>query len=93
MVSTRQLRAAELGRNAIAGRVAKGLLIDQGRGVYAVGYERRDDIARAWRAVLMYPRAALSHRSGAWAHGLRYQLGARVREVGPVQGERGSERW
>ena len=52
-----------------------GLLHPQGRGVYAFGYPRRDDLARAWRAVLMYPEAALSRTSSAWAHGLRNELG------------------
>jgi very-short-patch-repair endonuclease len=75
MVSVRQLRAAEIGPQATNRRVERGVLIDQGRGVYAFGYERKDDMARAWRAVLMYPRTALSRTSSAWAHGLRLELG------------------
>lgn len=79
MVSVAQLRGAGLSDKAIRRRVADGVLHRAGRGVYAFGYPRLDDDARAWRAVLMCPRSALSHRSAAWAHGLRQELG------GPVQ--------
>jgi very-short-patch-repair endonuclease len=75
MVSVAQLRDAGLSDKSIRGRVAKGVLHDAGRGVYAVGYPRRDDEARAWRAALMYPGTALNRTSGAWAHGLRKELG------------------
>ena len=75
MVSVTQLREAELDRHQVRRRVLRGTLIDQGRGVYAVGYARRDDEARAWRAVLMYPGTALSRTAAAWAHGLRWDLG------------------
>ena len=75
MVSVAQLRAAGLDKDAVRLRVDKGLLHDAGRGVYVVGYPRRDDEARAWRAVLAYPRTALSRTSSAWAHGLRKELG------------------
>ena len=50
MVSVRQLRAAEISSRGIERRVDKNLLVDQGRGVYAFGYERKDDLARAWRS-------------------------------------------
>ena len=78
MVSARQLRAAELSKRAIERRLGKDLLHDQGRGVYAVGYPRRDDLARAWRAVLQYPRTALCQRSSAWGHGMRTELGGPI---------------
>ena len=75
MVSIEQLKAAGLSEKAIRGRKAKRLLHDAGRGVYVVGYPRQDDEARAWRAVLAYPRTALNRTSSAWAHGLRKELG------------------
>lgn len=77
-VSVRQLEAAGFGEKAIRVRVKDGRLHRAGRGVYQVGYERRDDLARAWRAVLTYPGTALSFRSSAWGHGLRFALGAPI---------------
>lgn len=75
MVSVGQLRAAGLDKDAVRRRVLDGLLHDAGRGVYALGYPRLDDEARAWRAALMYDGAALSRTSAAWGHGLRRELG------------------
>lgn len=75
MVNVAQLRAAELDKDAVRRRVLAGLLHDAGRGVYAVGYPRRDDEARAWRAALMYEGAALSRTSAAWRHGVWKDLG------------------
>lgn len=63
-----------LSEHQIRRLVAEGVLHREGRGVYAVGYPRRDDEARAWRAVLGYPRTGLSFVAAAWAHGLRPEL-------------------
>jgi very-short-patch-repair endonuclease len=66
MVSTGQLRAAGLGRGAIASGVRRGWLHPYMRGVYAVGHERVTYQGRLWAAVLV-TGGVLSHRSAAAA--------------------------
>ena len=66
MVSTWQLRAAGLGRGAIADGVQRGWLHPYHRGVYAVGHARVTLKGRWWAAVLA-TGGVLSHRSAAAA--------------------------
>jgi len=65
VVSTAQLRAAGLGRGAIAHRVRRGRLHPLQRGVYAVGHIAVPYRGKLWAAVLASPGAVLSHRSAA----------------------------
>ncbi|MEX1141625.1 MAG: type IV toxin-antitoxin system AbiEi family antitoxin domain-containing protein [Thermoleophilaceae bacterium] len=65
-ISYAQLRAAGLGRGAIANRVANGRLHRLHRGVYLVGHPAPAPLAREVAAVLACgPGAVLSHRSAA----------------------------
>jgi hypothetical protein len=72
VVARRQLLALGVGRRAIEGRLARGLLIRLHRGVYAFGHRRLRDEGRWLAAVLAAgPDAVLSHRDAAALHGLR----------------------
>jgi hypothetical protein len=74
VVSTVQLRAAGLGRGAIASRVRRGWLHRVHRQVYAVGHARLTPRGRMWAAVLACggaEAAVLSHRTAAAAWDLR----------------------
>jgi hypothetical protein len=66
VVSAAQLRAAGLGRGAIASRVQRGWLHRVHRGVFAVGHPRLTLHGRWWAAVLA-SGGVLSHRSAAAA--------------------------
>jgi very-short-patch-repair endonuclease len=68
VVSVAQLRAAGLGRGAIAHRVRRRRLLRLHRGVYAVGHARLTARGRLWAAVLACggeEAAVVSHRSAA----------------------------
>lgn len=66
VISHAQLRAAGLGRGAVANRVANGRLHRVHRGVYLVGHPAPAPLAKEVAAVLACgPDAVLSHRSAA----------------------------
>jgi len=68
VVSVAQLRAAGLGRGAVALRVRRGRLHRLHVGVYAVGHPRVSPRGRCWAALLAAggpAAAALSHRTAA----------------------------
>jgi very-short-patch-repair endonuclease len=71
VVSSAQLRAADVRQGAIELRVRRGRLHHVHRGVYAVGHSRLTQRGRLWAAVLAcggVDAAVLSHRAaaGAW---------------------------
>jgi very-short-patch-repair endonuclease len=84
VISTSQLRRAEIGKGAIEGRVTAGRLHRVHRGVYAVGHPALSPEGRLFAAVLAlglgsfrggdsileYWGAAVSHRSAAFLWGL-----------------------
>lgn len=71
-VTRRQLFDLGLGRRSIAQRLASGELVRVHAGVYAVGYERVEPVARAMAAVLACGDGALlSHDSAAALWGMR----------------------
>jgi very-short-patch-repair endonuclease len=71
VVSTAQLRAAGIGRNATSLRVRAGRLHRLHRGVYAVGHTRLTFEARCVAAALaLGERAVVSHRSAAAVWGM-----------------------
>ena len=68
MVSSGQLRALGLGKDAVEWRARRGQLHRLHRGVYAVGHRSVSGNGRLWAAVLACggpERAVLSHRSAA----------------------------
>jgi very-short-patch-repair endonuclease len=77
VVSTAQLRAAGLGRGAIASGVRRGWLHPYLHGVYAVGHERVTHEGRLWAAVLA-TGGVLSHKSAAAAWDLIPRAGGPV---------------
>ena len=70
VVSTSQLHAIGLGRNAIAGRVARGWLRRLHQGVYAVGALESALTAPAGAILAAEGRAVLSHRTAATVWGI-----------------------
>ena len=72
VVSREQLLSIGLTRHEIAGRLARGFLIERYRGVYSVGRRRLTRHGRWMAAVLAAgEEAVLSHRSAAALFGLR----------------------
>ena len=71
VVSTQQLQAARMSRQAIYRRLGAGRLHRIHRGVYAVGHTRLSFEGRCMAAVLaLGPNAVISHRSAAALWGL-----------------------
>lgn len=71
VVARRQLLAAGVSRDAVRGRLRRGLLLSLHRGVYAVGHQRLTRHGRWLAAVLAAgPGAVLSHRDAGVLHGL-----------------------
>jgi very-short-patch-repair endonuclease len=79
VVSTAQLDAAGLGRNAIAGRVARGWLRRLHRGVYVVGPLETELTAPAGALLAAGDAAAVTHRTAATVWGMLH-----VRPADPV---------
>jgi predicted transcriptional regulator of viral defense system len=72
VVSARQLAAAALSRQAVHGRVRRGLLHPVHRGVYAVGHPAISVLGRRWAAVLALGDGAfVSHEAAADAFAIR----------------------
>jgi hypothetical protein len=70
-ITTAQLLALGLSRQAISHRVSRGLLIAVFRAVYAVGHIPTNPLDQAKGAILaVHPRAALAGRSAATLHGV-----------------------
>jgi very-short-patch-repair endonuclease len=70
VLTTRQLRSAGLGRNAIAGRVDRGWLRRAHYGVYVVGALESELTAPTAALAAYGPNAILSHRTAAVIWGL-----------------------
>jgi very-short-patch-repair endonuclease len=80
LITTAQLDACGLGRNAIAGRVRRGLLHRVHQGVYLFGARAFPPGTREFAAILACGSAALiTHRSAAALYGLTTRLDARLR--------------
>lgn len=86
VASRRQLLDAGLSEDAIARRIATGLLHPRYRGVYAVGHPALSADGLLMAAVLAAgPGCALSHRSAASLLGLRPTAGRSIDVVSPRQ--------
>lgn len=94
VISTAQLGACGLSRQAVAGRIVSGRLRRIHRGVYAVGHTHLAPYGPVAAALLACGGGAASYRTGAWLRSLRHD-GRRMVDVtvGHLTGRRHGWVW